>query len=70
MIVGGYSLDLYCRFHKASSGPDAGTREHEWNRGHASFAGHNETDCRKQARKAHWRFVAGDVLCPDCIRKN
>ena len=69
MIVGGYSLDLYCRFHQASGGKDAGARPHSWNRGIASFAGHNENDCKKQARKARWKFNRGDVVCPDCQKK-
>ena len=57
MIVGCYSMDLYCdrEFCKA----DLGT--------HWSYTGQTEAECRRGARKAGWIFHrSGRVTCPEC----
>ena len=65
MIVGCYTLDLYCREakreHKYGDANEVGT-------GKASFYGNNITKTREQARKAGWKFVGDDVLCPACVK--
>lgn len=65
MIVGGYTLDLYCRNHPTSGG----SLHTSWGEeGVAQFTGRSVSGCRGLARRAGWRFVAGDVLCPACVR--
>lgn len=59
MIVGCYSMDLYCRndFRHAD-----GVRP-------AQFTGRTFAACKRDAIGAGWRFHRdGDVTCPRCIR--
>jgi hypothetical protein len=66
MVVGGYSLDLYCDF------PDE-----SWDhRGNAQFAGYGRADfaaesgpeARAQAKRAGWKIDRGQMraICPTC----
>lgn len=68
MIVGGYTLDLYCsnsacRHGKYGSEPAAET-----------FFSEEGATCRRRARKRGWKFVRAedgigkDVLCPECAK--
>jgi hypothetical protein len=71
MIVGGYSLNLYCdaenhpEYHKMTleqrRNPDLEPGE---------FYGETASQCRKQARKAGWRInlVEQTVICPFCCK--
>lgn len=68
MIVGGYSLDLYCRYAKTSNGAEAGSVDHAWGTGSGSYAGASKTDCYRQAMKRGWLFKGGDVTCPHCVK--
>ncbi len=66
MVIGGYSLDLYCDF------PD----ESWQHRGSASYAGEGFGDfaaesgptTRSLARRAGWKIERGQLraLCPSC----
>lgn len=60
MIVGGYSLHLYC-----DSGPKCYTWQATGQVRFGDFPGHNERDSRKQAREAGWTFkrVDGEEKC-------
>lgn len=68
MIVGCYSLDLYCARDKISNGPEAGTATHPYDYFPHQYTGTNERDCRAQARKRGWRFYGGEAYCPLCER--
>lgn len=52
MIVGGYTLDLYCDVEGCDE--------------QADFAGHSAGDARKLARQAGWvvRLSTNECLCP------
>lgn len=65
MIVGGYTLHLYCDGEPCKGGPSI-TLEHQYSFQFADFAGHNEADTKQQARKAGWRFSNCKVYCPAC----
>lgn len=70
MIVGGYTLDLYC---------DSGLDQPYGTRGHSgapddggaypgTFCAETGRDCRWLARKAGWKFLRGRrVICPTCV---
>lgn len=65
MIVGCYSLDLYCDtgHSKAES-----MREYQLAQRH-QYTGHSEGECKRQARKDGWLFKRnGKVFCPVCVR--
>jgi len=61
MIVGGYSLHLYCDgpFH-AELHPVRLTSLD------AEFEGHDERDCNRQAKRRGWHLRKGIAICPDC----
>ncbi len=67
MIVGGYTLDLYCD-------GDYPGHAHGWidiedvNRGTfpVQFVGRSERECKAEARKHGWRLRNSKVLCPMC----
>ena len=70
MIVGGYSLDLYCEnyLHNAPTFPDEA--------GHSfSEFPHQYTDelgsvCRRNARRAGWLLTrSGKAYCPKCTKR-
>ena len=84
MIIGCYTLTLYCLNDPVSAGSE---EEAERLRAtepqspspyggttprhwdiHPSFTGQNLRDCKRQARQAGWVFRKGDVLCPECAR--
>lgn len=71
MIVGGYDLHLYCD--TGNDAPDTvnpATVPHlhgYLGGGQSEYAGHNEADCKRQAKKAGWHFARDDrVYCPKC----
>lgn len=61
MIVGGYSLDLYC---------DSLMHPRFTNR-LGQFSGADRSDCIKLAKEAGWlfHFRQRTVICPDCAKK-
>lgn len=67
MIVGCYSLDLYC-----ARGPNNGKNAAPTCKGlnPGQFTGRTEAECKREARSKGWRFliVKGDVVCPWCAR--
>jgi hypothetical protein len=70
VIVGGYSLHLYCRYDASSTGRDAGTVQHPYDYFPHQYAGKTEADCMTQARQDGWVFNRDhDVTCPLCARK-
>lgn len=63
MIVGGYSLHLYCDdpLHQER-------HPHQVTSIDADIAERNETACLRVARIRGWRFRQGKCFCPDCVR--
>jgi hypothetical protein len=73
MIVGCYSLHLYCANAERFAGalgaapkPDTCLRPLAVRQGPAEFTGQTAKAARREARKAGWRFTRDDVLCPPC----
>jgi hypothetical protein len=74
MIVGCYTLDLYCRNYIPGNVPhnftpvcmaaDAYGPKHQA----FQFTGHTLAQAKAQARKAGWMFRDGDAECPWCVR--
>lgn len=69
MIVGCYSLDLYC---------DSGVRRPYGTPGHSghdggavTYTGHTYAQCAKQAKQDGWRLDNGNrtCLCPICAKE-
>jgi hypothetical protein len=62
MIVGCYSMDLYC-----DGSPCVTTRAYQ-----NQFTGETASECRKEARRIGWRFdlTARKAYCPACNRSN
>jgi hypothetical protein len=60
MIIGCYTLDLYC---------DADA-EHAWRAFPVQFSAETGEECRQQARRAGWKLTpkTGTAVCPDCVR--
>ena len=71
MIVGCYSMHLYCD--KSSIAPgevydDLGHIYHEFPH---EFSGRTEAECKKSARERGWKFTgAGEAHCPKCTKAN
>lgn len=59
MIVGCYSLDLYC---------DGNGGGHVYNEFPHFFVGKSASSCYRQARRAGWRLSirSGVAICPKC----
>lgn len=72
MIVGGYTLDLYCRYGRTSAGSGASDIHHLKTPESAQFTGESFADCKKQAKRKGWRFVTRDghkdTICPSCAK--
>lgn len=60
MIVGCYSIDLYCD----------GEYSHDYDEGKADFADKNESRCYRQARRAGWIINTREqkAYCPNCTK--
>jgi len=65
MIVGGYSLHLYCDNVTACK---AISRRGYGHAAMGDFAGYDKPDCVKQAKKAGWHIRLGKCFCPDCSK--
>lgn len=68
MIVGCYSLHLYCDFGKGPEGDQThgGVRFLEFPH---EFTGKTESACLKEARKAGWKIYPAQrkAKCPKCV---
>jgi len=62
MIVGCYSMDLYCA-NQPSDTCKGGYMSGAW-----QFTGQTEAECKREARSKGWRFTKGDTTCPHCNR--
>jgi hypothetical protein len=74
VIVGCYTLDLYCASpaHVSSGtsfGPCVGKGAEGTFGNHqpTQYTGRTEGECKKIARRDGWKFKNGDCFCPDCI---
>ncbi len=57
MIVGCYTLDLYC---------DNESDAHNFREFPHQFTAERETDCMRQAAAKGWRFKDNKAYCPKC----
>lgn len=77
MIVGGYTINLYCDHpkHGKQTTFSDGTVHVEvsaaqWVYLCIEFVGHSERECKQQARESGWVFKRGrKVICPFCSKK-
>lgn len=67
MIVGCYTLHLYCDFERDGKHGGVETYKIGWP---AEFTGKTESECLKEARKAGWRIfkAEGKAKCPRCVK--
>lgn len=64
MVVGGYSLHLYCAKNDMCKGA-----RWEGDIVFGDFGGSNLAMAKRDAVKQGWRFSKGDVVCPYCSGK-
>ena len=64
MIIGGYTLDLYCDKAKIMHDPI-----HTFDEFPHQFTGHTHSQCVKQARDKGWLLGRKMDLCPKCSGK-
>lgn len=62
MIVGGYTLDVYCQLMKL--------RPHTYTEGQDSFYASSKKSAYAMARGAGWHFLNKDVTCPECWKSS
>lgn len=69
MIVGCYSVDLYCDTGGDVFGGECPYRGYSGSQG--EFTGQTEAECLRIARKIGWKFKEGNTLafCPQCNSK-
>jgi len=60
MIIGCYTLDLYCDGDKCQKIDDCGRTIV------AMFQGYDEATCKRVARKKGWLFRLGKCYCKEC----
>jgi len=61
MIIGCYTLHLYCDVPKCTYNNKGGSYIPD------EFTGETGGECRNAARKAGWRLLAdGNACCPEC----
>lgn len=70
MIVGGYTMHLYCRnAGKSADGPATFDLRHHETILNGEFCGRTFSECRRAAIAAGWRFGRDkDVTCPTCVQ--
>lgn len=64
MIVGGYSLHLYCDSERECKA----IRESWMTPTFGEFEGTNEADCNRQAKRRGWKIRNGKCFCPLCSK--
>lgn len=69
MIVGCYTLDLYCD--NVEAGTCKRDKELRWPLFPDNFTDERDSTCRKKAREFGWRIneKTGIAICPECIAK-
>lgn len=61
MIVGCYTMDLYC---DASDHKSVATRRGGW-----QYTGETAGECKRKAKADGWKFHRdGEVSCPECAK--
>lgn len=67
MIVGGYTLDLYCDDPRHAERNPSKTTSLD-----AQFVGEGGGDCRNQARRKGWHLdlFKWTATCPACVKEN
>lgn len=73
MIVGCYSMHLYCdtgNDEPGMPGDNGNPTPHDYrDEGNAEFTGRTEADCIRQAKALGWRFTRNKrAICPRCNR--
>lgn len=70
MIVGCYSIHLYCD--NAENLHGTGDDEHDFHEFPHEFTGETRGECMKEARRRGWliNLSADKALCPKCSGKN
>jgi hypothetical protein len=66
MIVGCYTLDLYCDRDNPDGYTIADIPEHGFREFPHQFTGHTEGVCMRDAKRRGWRFQDGKAYCPRC----
>jgi len=71
MIVGCYTLDLYCdceRVNDTTGQCGCGVRHlaYDYFRVVSQYTGRNERECLRQAKRDGWKISKGTVTCPLC----
>ena len=67
MMVGGYTLDLYCDNRRDSYVEDMALHPHQ--RFPDQYVGNSLGECKRLARQEGWLISAKRQLCPECRRK-
>ena len=70
MIVGGYTLDLYCD-NKSTQHAHGWIDINDVGRGKfpKQFTGRTYTGCAAEARRNGWKIKGDVAICPDCRQK-
>lgn len=68
MIVGCYTLDLYCKNYPE---PWVKSDRHDYKEHFpTAYTGHTLAECKRDARRDGWRFTRdGDCICPICTQQ-
>lgn len=66
MIVGAYSINLYCDNWREQSDNIGRDGVHELGEFPHEFAGHSKLDCFRQARAIGWKIGKERQTCPKC----
>lgn len=69
MIIGAYTLNLYCVNDPVGGGEGCKNPHILMPDRTGEFVGQNERSARRRARRSGWRFTKGDVICPWCTGK-
>lgn len=72
MIVGGYTLDLYCDNSEIKAGEVTDRHGHDFQEFPHQFYAETGEACRRKARKQGWRLDmrgAGKAYCPKCTKR-
>ena len=72
-IVGGYTMDLYCK--NAEGACDVAGKDgvgHGYNEFPHQFTGQNYSECVKEAKRRGWKIrpLSDQAVCPHCTNKN